>query len=665
MIAPTHNLTLEGAVTLSQLKRAVLPGFQKREPVDPEEWLPQHVRFPAGSEEAAFDWDEAPYCRGVVTRFWNDPRRRKANLCWAVRLGKTSIVLGLMLWTAENEPTPMSILFPDNDILASGMDDHVDPMMDATPVIRKQLPPPHERNKRVIRFDACRVRLASAGKKSSVSGFPARKIFKIEHEKCGTRSSSEADPSARIDSRAAGYPIGVKILEEGSPAEKSVSRVHVMISDPDVMQLWFYVQCPHCKTHQPLEFENVKWDEDPVSGRKTASSARQTARYVCTSCGEAIENHHRRDLIQSGKWVAEGEKIDRRGRITGTPVADASDEMVFGPLSSLYSLRIAGWGTVAAEYMRAKAAERQGKLEPLRKFYTETLARVWDPLQRRTHSHHVAERLVAADHETVSTLPEWTSFLTLTADVGKIGETLVFYWMVTAWGAPEKIPRGAVVDWGVTEGKAEFVKEWRAAKYPLLPDGKLLALWGQPSAIDSGDFTQEIYDLTAPIKNCFPLKGDSRRNKRDLYQLGYTQAGLSARQIANKKKQGRADLFEPSSDVTQGWRQALVEGRMTLADPGFVSLPADVCERWEEFKDFLDELTADQLIDGRWKGSDNEFGDTLRYSRALAECYVHGRYRGRWENLPLIEAANRHGTAGLYSRRSASTKKSKRFIKGY
>jgi hypothetical protein len=653
---------IAGAISLASFKAMVAPGFRKPEQIDPEVWLPQNVRFPSGSEEPLFDFDEAPYVRGVIQRFWKDHRRRKANLCWGVRLGKTSTVLSLMFWTAKNDPCPMAILYPDNDTLVSDVDDQLEPMMKATPCILSELPPEHQWNKRVVRFANCRARLASAGRKASVSGYPAKKIFKIEHEKCSTRASSEADASARMDSRAAGYSLGVKILEEGSPAKKGRSRVAAMIADPDVMKLYFWCQCPHCQKFQRLEFENIVWDADPKTGKKTATSARLTARYVCEHCSEDIHDHHRRALIQSGVWLAEGETITKTGKIGGTAIAADSDEMVF-VLSSLYSLRIKGWGTIAAEFERAETEARTGKFEKLMKFTTETLARVWDPLQRRTKPHKVATRLKCEDHRELSVLPKWSAFLTFTADVGKIAEHLVFYWMVMSWGAPLGLPRGGIIDWGITEGKADFLNEWRGMKYRLDETEAMIPVWGHPAAIDSGDFTEEIYSLCRPIRDCYPLKGDSRNNTTDLYSLGYARAGLTARQIQAKKKLGRPDLFQPSSDVTQGWRQALVEGRTTSADRGFVSLPLDVCERWADFREFLDELTCDQLIDGKWVGDENEFGDTLRYGRARAEHWVNDRYKGNWLALSPM-GTNGGGSRRLFSR-TANRDDTTPFVDGF
>lgn len=648
---------IEG-LTFGQLKASVADALRPRPPIDLHEFLPDNVRFPPGWETVAFDYDTQPYVRGVIDLFWLNPEKRKANFKWASRLGKTSTAISLMIGDVARDPCPMVLHFPDNGERDRALENQLYPMLEQTAFTARQIPRPHERNRKAIGFDDCNVRISSGGEKSSVSGFPARKILKIEVNKNPTRKSSEADPAMRVETRSGGFDRGVKILEEGTPSEKGSCRAWALEQSGNCQILKYHVPCPHCGEHQTLEWEQVKWEKD-ANGRSTKDLASRTAYYECSHCHARIEDHHRTEMIRAGRWLIVGQSISKAGKITGKPDV-ISDTMLF-ELSALYSLLISGWGILVGEFIDADNLARQGKLGALQKFWNEVLSRTWDPARRRTQPHKVAQRLRCSDHLQVQKLPAWTSFLTLTSDVGKIGEQLVFYWMVCGWGAPFTVARGAIVDWGITEGKTEFLNEWKALRFTLPGNGshaanasdQVVSAWGQPAAIDSGDWSQEIYALCQPIRNCMPLKGDSHRKKggTDFYSLGYSKAGLTARQIQLKRKMSRPDLLEISSQVTQTWRMSLVEGRIESTDPGFVSLPEDVCERWDEFSEFLDELAADQLIDGKWVGDDNEFGDTLRYARALAECYVQSRHGGRWNVLRPMTASGTGGSQ-LFSRRA-------------
>ncbi len=181
-----------GGLKCSTYRAKVADGWQTRKPESPLTWLPKHIRFPDGWETTRFDFDDAPHVRGVIELGVLNPRIRKIVLVWATRLCKTTTCEGLAAWKADQDPVPMAALFPDNEQLDQ-VDDHLYEMFENCEPIAGQLPPPHERNKKVIRLANCRIRLASGGKKSSVSGYPAKWIFKFEHDKIGTRKSSEAD----------------------------------------------------------------------------------------------------------------------------------------------------------------------------------------------------------------------------------------------------------------------------------------------------------------------------------------------------------------------------------------------------------------------------------------------------------------------------------------
>ncbi len=658
-----------GGIAGTEFRSMVRDGFRKRTPESPLDWMPKYIRFPDGWEETRFDFDKCPHVRGFIERFVLDPTKRKANLVWATRLAKTTTCEGLVMWKADQDPVPMAALFPDNDSLES-VDDHMYPVFEACEPIAAQLAPKHLRNKRSIRLRNCTIRLASGGKKSSVSGFPSQWVVKFEHDKTNLRKSSEGDPSARLDSRTSGFSRGVKIIEEGTPCDKHQSRAYALMHNPDVQQVAFWVQCPHCKQFQTLHHDQIEWQKNE-HGKSESGLAERTAWYKCIHKNCRIEDHHRTAMMQSGRWLIEGESIDKVRKISGTPKVE-SDTMVFGPLSKLYSLLIKGWGTIAAELVTARHAWALGNDKLIRKCYAETLALPWEPQRRTVRTNDLAIRMRSDDHQERGVIPPWASFLTFTNDVGKIGEELIFYWMVCAWagrqfgkddkGMPIFGARGAIIDWGIWQTRDLFLKEWAAAQYQL--GTEYFKIFGQPSCIDSGSYTLEICDLCKPIRNCYPSKGDSNSKAVDLYWPGYQRQGISPRELELKKKANAHDLLYINSHLTQEWRVALTEGRLSSEMPGFVSLPADVCESWQDHEDFLEELTADSLVEGKWVGENNEFGDTLRYARALAECYTgNGK---RWGKLPSLSNGART-TPRFFSRSGATqpTPDRQHFVRGF
>lgn len=608
-------------ITSDALRLSFAHSFRKRVPANPLQWMPWHVRFPEAWEATAFDFDVAPHVKGVIERGWMNPKIRKINLQWATRLMKTSTCLSLICFVAAEAPAPMAVLFGDRGTLQNTLTEHMYPMFEATRPVRRQLPPDHKRNRRVVRFRDCSIRLANAGTMSDASGFPALYVFKFEHEKIPMPGIGEAesDSSKRIDKRTSGYARNVKILEEGSPVSANESRVHKLRQSGSVIEFRCHVPCPHCREYQVLDFERVKWDRDEI-GEQTPALAERTARYVCLHCNGEIHNHHRPQMMRACRWIAEGEWIDADGIICGTPKID-SDTCIFGPLSKLYSLLISGWGAVAREFVEAIEAQRAGDLQALKNFVTETLGEVWVQKSTTVAASELAQHL-RGEHSLKECPPE-TAFLTTAADVGYSGDDMLFHWMVQAWA---RGGQGAVVDFGLITGKAKWL-EFINREYPIIGTDINLMLSDFPIGLDSGKFSIEVYSLVDQIGGqCVAMKGDSktdRGNNVDMYSFGLRRADKDPRLLKMQRDLGVGDLFMISTETTQAYRIALTSKRMNRGDKGFVSLPVDLVEGYEVYRSWFSQLTSDYKEGAKWQRSGaNEAGDQIRYGRALAEWYT-------------------------------------------
>lgn len=620
-------------VTKDALRLSVAHAFQQRVPASPIEWMPWHIRFPETWEATAFDFDVAPHVRGVIERGWLNPKIRKFNLQWATRLMKTSTLLSIICWVAAEAPAPMAVLFSDSKALQNAVTEHLYPMFEATRPIRRQLPPDHKRNRRAIQFSDCSLRLANAGTMSDASGYPARYVFKFEHEKIPlpTAGDAESDASKRIEKRTSGYVRNVKICEEGSPVAAADSRVHRLRSSGQVIEFRYHVPCPHCREFQVLEFERVRWDRTEL-GEQTPALAERTAHYVCRHCEGKVYNHHRTAMMQAGKWLAEGEYVDATGAICGRPKID-SDTAIFGPLSKLYSLLIEGWGTVAREFVEANEAIRNGDYQAMKNFVTETLGEVW--VEKATVV--VASEL--ADHyrggHSKGECPAGTAFLTCPVDIGLSGSELLFHWMVQSWA---KGAQGAIIDFGLIVGREAWLKFVSETSYPLIGTDIKLAVKDFPIGLDSSKYSVEVYELVDQLGGrAVAIKGDSktdRTNVVDYYSWGYRRAEKDPRLLKMQRDLGDGDLMMISTEQTQAYRLAFVRRTLQRGDRGFLELPVDVVEGYETYKAWFAQFSSDYKDGHKWARSGaNEAGDQIRVGRALAEWYTQNGTT--WDTVAL------------------------------
>lgn len=134
--------------------------------------------------------------------------------------------------------------------------------------------------------------------------------------------------------------------------------------------------CPHCGHFQRLEFEDMLWDKDTeeLTG-KTIKHYPDTAHFLCKSCGERIEDKHKREMDKKSKWVAENPDALKDGIRSFHPWAIVS-----------YSPNVT-WPDIVREFLAAS----RSKLK-LKAFYSEVLARTWEEDYERADTNTLHER---------------------------------------------------------------------------------------------------------------------------------------------------------------------------------------------------------------------------------------------------------------------------------
>lgn len=560
------------------------------------EWIPQNVWMPPGTEsDGQYDLDVAPHTRGVLEA-WDDPDVREITLCWATRNMKTTTVISLLIFTAATAPCSMAMGSCDEPSIDRVIDEQLYPMLERCEATSPLLPPPHRRGKDSVKLKSCRIRKAYGGSPGSVAGYPAEIVAINEYSKWPRHKSSEADTARGFAQRAKGFPFTSKVIKESSPGEKATCRVWTDLHAKTTDRRMFHVQCPHCREYQVLEFGDkdtaygIKW-ERPKSGSSDPLLAEATAYYMCRHCAGHIQNEDRALMMRSGVWLSEGQSISKRGKITGKRKVESS-HIGFGPLSSLYSLLISGWGQIVKEFLSCG-----NDPEKLREFNNSTLALVWDPVPKKLDPDDVISRLCIPTARRVI-CPDWTVFLTRGSDVQD--DASRFKWDVLAWGPKG---RSAVIDWGETYGQPAFKGLIQTISYPATDGGTPFTVMG--TAIDSGDgdMTEELYRFCRDVPRCMPAKGASSK-----FEQAYKENPIGDPKFAGLK------LLLVNTHRSQRWLEGHLKGLVTNPEIAF-TLPLEASV--DPF--YVQELLNEACVDGIWqKTGDNDHRDAIRYAWAMA-----------------------------------------------
>ncbi|QDV50842.1 terminase gpA endonuclease subunit [Gimesia fumaroli] len=620
MIAPTT------------IKNRIKPLWAPPKKVYAEDWIPANVKTPKGSEyEGYCNYDLAPHTREVFRAF-DDESIREIYLIWATRSAKTTTMTGLMMHAAVNRPKPMAFGSCDEPSTNRTYDEMIYPMLENCTATAGMIPPKGKRPADMVVFDRCRCRKAFGGSPATVAGYPACFLFGNEWDKWPRRKSSEAQAANSFTQRAKGYPYESKAIFESTPGEISTSRIWKLRNAKRTQRREYYVPCPHCLHHQTLRREQLQWEGkgDPEADQILAA---ETAVYLCEDCGRAILNEDRAEMMRAGKWVAEGQTIDRRGRIHGKPTVDSA-YVCFGPFSTLYSLLISGWGQYVAELLGCGDDP-----DKLRDFQNSTDALPYDPAPEEVDPHELA-RILRSDEDHIAICPIWSRFITRAVDVQSKAAGYEFPWQVCAWGEGG---RGGTVTKGTAYGFHELSGVLNRRDFPHADGGP--NLYVPFDVIDSGDgnSTDDVYAFCHNRPFCFPLKGSSTSFPKN-YALSEISNDLrSQKQTESKERRllnGEVLLILVNTMRSQFWLQRILDGRIKADAINRFSIPAELADDEAFLEELLNEYQdidfgPDGFFTRGWKRrtrNPNDQRDLIRYNWAAAQIITNNGQE--WYLLP-------------------------------
>jgi phage terminase large subunit GpA-like protein len=240
------------------------------------------------------------------------------------------------------------------------------------------------------------------------------------------------------------------------------------------------VPCPFCGHYQKLTWPNIKW------GAELAEDVPPTqAYYKCENCHAQIQNHHKTEMLEHGKWIAE----NPTSRVAGFH------------LSSLYSpVGWFSWSQAAESFLNAKDNEQLLKV-----WVNTTLGETWVDKGEAPDWERLFER--REDYK-IGIVPSGGLILTAGVDVQKDRIEVE----VVAWGSDKQ---SWSVDYKIFDGDPAKPEVWQYLDEILgtnfeSEDGTSRRI--SMMAIDAGYATQEVYNWVRSKSSgqVMTIKGSSK-----------------------------------------------------------------------------------------------------------------------------------------------------------
>lgn len=464
------------------------------------EWADRYRRLSseASAEPGQWTTSRAPYQREIMDSF-NDTAIEQVVLMSSAQIGKSEIVLNVIAFFADQDPSPMLALQPTLEMAEAFSKDRLAPMIRDCPTLRKKFAKAGSKGSgNTLRhkiFPGGHITLAGANSPASLAMRPVRVVLADEVDRYPASAGTEGDPVSLAFKRTAAFWNRVHGMFS-TPGDEGLSRIDAAFQESD--QRLYMLPCPHCDSFHRLQWKNVKWDTDE-DGEVGAD-----VWMVCPDCGCVIEEKDKSRMLRRGRWEA-------TKRFTGIAGFHLSE--LYSPWST--------WRQVRNTFLRSKNSP-----ERLKTWVNTSLGETW------RQEEDAADMNALQNRREPYTQPPGTA-LVLTAGVDVQDDRLeieVVGWGhdLESWGVDYRVLSGDPGKPELWKRLADMLSErWRR------DDGVELHI--ASVGIDSGGhFTTQVYNFAGKFPGrVFALKGmagagrpivsrPSRRNKGKipLYTVG-------------------------------------------------------------------------------------------------------------------------------------------------
>jgi len=379
-----------------------------------------------------------------ILKAFQDPESEKLTIMASTQVGKTLFILVALAYVTSEDPAPSLICLPSQSA-ATELRDRFYANAIESPMLRDRVPSERKWNTRHIDMKTCRIYLAWAGSRQRLRGRACRYVFLSEID---VYQITIAGNPIRVAEERTKKFYRRKIVQESSPVgEDSLIAAEYDAGD---RRKW-HAKCPQCGVYQELRFftyhkgklaglGGMAGYRDQQGEVLSVDQARRDAHYRCVS-GCEIRDDQKRAMVDSGRWLREGERIDKRGCVGGTP--SRSSRHASFHLWSVHSNTIS-FADIAEAYIRHWEQGQVGD------FWQNWIGLKYST-SKRVPRWQRAGNMLAGTHERC-TVHHGAWFLTAGCDVQENG----VYYVVRGWGHNAN---SWLVDWGFIARRPDEERE--------------------------------------------------------------------------------------------------------------------------------------------------------------------------------------------------------------
>ena len=590
-----------------EIERAWREGLTPDPLLSVSEWADRHrvLSSKASSEPGRWRTSRTPYLREIMDCLSPTSPVERVVFMKGAQVGATETGSNWIGYVIHHAPGPMMAVWPTVEMAKRNSKQRIDPLIEESPVLSELIAPARARDSgnTVLAKEFRGGVLVMTGANSAVGlrSMPVRYLFLDEVDGYPLDVDGEGDAIALAEARTRTFARR-KIFIVSTPTIAGASAIEREYAASD--QRRYFVPCPHCSHRQWLRFEQLRWERGQP----------ETAAYICESCGQPIDEHHKTWMLEHGEWRA-------------TAPENAQRAAGFH-LSSLYSpVGWRSWRDIAAAW-DAAVSKQSGSAAAIKTFKNTELGETWVEEGEAPDWQRLVER---REDYRIGTVPAGGLLLVGGADVQR-DRIEVSIWAFgrnrESWLIEHRVLMGDTARDDVWKQLSGVLDEtWTHSSGAAMPLARL--------ALDTGFATQEAYAFVRACRD--PRVMAVKGVPRGAALIG-TPTAVDVSHGGKKLRRGvkvyAVAVAIAKLELYNNLRKSAGvddDGVTPVYPPGFVHLPKVDAE-------FIQQLCAEQLITRRDRNGFpvREWQKTRERNEAL-DCYVYARAAASAAGLDRFE----------------------------
>lgn len=280
--------------TIKLIEKIIRDSLTPTEDLTVAEWADKYrvLSRESSAEAGKWDTDRTPYMKEILLCI-SDISTKKITMMCSAQIGKTEMLLNVLGRYMHLDPCPILFVQPTVDDAKSFSKERVEPMIRDTKILKELVSRVNKRQEGTVQekmFPGGYVRFVGANSASGLASRPIRITLLDEVDRFPLSAKKEGDPVKLAERRTNNF-FDSKNIRVSTPTDDATSKIQLLYLASS--QEEWCLPCPYCGEYQPLEFEQLKYENliEPE--------------FECKFCGQTGNESLWKSARQlNGKWIA-------------------------------------------------------------------------------------------------------------------------------------------------------------------------------------------------------------------------------------------------------------------------------------------------------------------------------------------------------------------------